>query len=172
MTRPINAIVIHCAATPNGDKRFTVGVIDRMHGERKPPFMRNAGDIAKYAAELGHSRKHVGYHWIIEADGTLSRGRHPEEVGAHVAGNNARTLGICLIGTDKFAPAQWETLRTLVKTLQAKYPGAAVRGHRDYSPDKDGDGVIESFEWIKICPGFSVEAWMEAGKVPEKGRVL
>ena len=30
-----------------------------------------------------------------------------------------------------------------------------VQGHRDYSPDKNGNGIIERFEWIKDCPCFN-----------------
>ncbi len=29
-----------------------------------------------------------------------------------------------------------------------------VCGHRDLSPDLDGDGEIEPEEWIKACPCF------------------
>jgi N-acetylmuramoyl-L-alanine amidase len=29
-----------------------------------------------------------------------------------------------------------------------------VLGHRDTSPDLDGDGIVEPNEWIKMCPCF------------------
>lgn len=29
-----------------------------------------------------------------------------------------------------------------------------IKGHRDFSPDKNGDGVISSWERIKECPSF------------------
>jgi hypothetical protein len=29
-------------------------------------------------------------------------------------------------------------------------------GHRDLSPDLDGNGHIEPDEWMKQCPGFDV----------------
>lgn len=32
--------------------------------------------------------------------------------------------------------------------------GISVVGHRDFSPDRDGSGVIESWERIKECPSF------------------
>ena len=47
----------------------------------------------------------------------------------------------------------------LVRDLLARYPGAQVVGHRDLSPDKDGDGVVERHEWLKDCPCFDVPAW-------------
>jgi hypothetical protein len=36
------------------------------------------------------------------------------------------------------------------------YPIVDVLGHRDASPDKNGDGVITKNEWVKSCPCFSV----------------
>lgn len=144
--RAIDAIVIHCSASLNGDTRITRDVIDRWHREK--------------------NWSGVGYHYVIHADGELVEGRPLEKAGAHVAGSNAKSIGICMVGTDRFSEAQWVTLRDLVATLQMRFPAAKVLGHRDYSPDKDGDGVIEPWEWLKTCPGFSVDEWRLAGMDP------
>ena len=32
----------------------------------------------------------------------------------------------------------------------------SIKGHRDYSPDLNGDGIIQRNEWIKECPCFEV----------------
>ena len=32
-----------------------------------------------------------------------------------------------------------------------------VLGHRDTSPDKDGNGIVERWEWLKECPCFEVK---------------
>ncbi|MDO5643861.1 MAG: N-acetylmuramoyl-L-alanine amidase [Paracoccus sp. (in: a-proteobacteria)] len=40
----------------------------------------------------------VGYHYVIRRDGTIERGRPESKVGAHVAGHNATSIGICCIG--------------------------------------------------------------------------
>ena len=45
--------------------------------------------------------------------------------------------------------------------LSEKYPDATILGHRDLSPDKDGDGVIETSEWVKHCPSFDVKEWLK-----------
>lgn len=29
-----------------------------------------------------------------------------------------------------------------------------IVGHRDLSPDKNGNGKIETREWVKVCPTF------------------
>ena len=52
----------------------------------------------------------------------------------------------------------------------ADYPIREIVGHRDLSPDLDGDGVVEPEEWVKQCPCFDVaserEEWL--GKRPLK----
>jgi N-acetylmuramoyl-L-alanine amidase len=143
--RGITHIVIHCSATPNGDQ-VTLLDIDKMHRAR--------------------GWQKVGYHFIIEVGGRVVVGRQLEEIGAHVAGSNAFSIGICMIGTDAFSAAQWESLKALVESLTARFRAAIVVGHRDFSPDKDGDGVIEPWEWLKTCPGFDVKAWRLAGMEP------
>ena len=37
------------------------------------------------------------------------------------------------------------------------YPGCRICGHRDLSPDLNGNGEIEPEEWIKACPCFNAE---------------
>jgi N-acetylmuramoyl-L-alanine amidase len=175
MKRKLNAIVIHCAATPNG-KDIKVAAIDAMHKARG--FKRDSQAVRSLNPDL----KHIGYHYVIEVDGTIRTGRGIEEVGAHVQGSNSKSIGICLIGTDKFTDAQWTALRTLVIGLAAeisgrdimhvdsalaayKDMGISIKGHRDYSPDLNGDGQITRNEWIKICPGFEVASWIKGGMV-------
>jgi N-acetyl-anhydromuramyl-L-alanine amidase AmpD len=40
------------------------------------------------------------------------------------------------------------------------YGPLQVFGHRDLSPDKNGDGKIDSRDWVKACPSFDVRAWL------------
>lgn len=163
MSRSIKNIIIHCAATPNGEPR-TIIDIDRMHQQRG--FKRAPAAIPRWRAALGHSLPSIGYHYVIEVDGAVKQGRHVEEIGAHVQGSNADSIGICMIGTDRFTLAQWGALKLLIVSLQIKYAGTSVKGHRDYSPDLDGDGIIERHEWLKICPGFDVTTWLRGGLKP------
>ena len=58
---------------------------------------------------------------------------------------------------DTRTPEQRAALRLLVHQLQAKFPGCRVCGHRDLSPDRNGNGEIEPEEWIKACPCFEVK---------------
>ena len=136
--RAITHIVLHCSATENGaEVRFED--IDRWHREK--------------------GWQSCGYHFVIEVDGAVRPGRPLEAVGAHVVGNNARSIGICMVGTDRFALEQWTMLRSLVEWLQRRFRAAVLVGHRDFSPDLDGDGIIEPWEFFKLCPGFSVAEW-------------
>ena len=150
--RQITGIVIHCSASANGDARVTRDVIDKWHREK------------------GWSE--IGYHYVIEIDGFINSGRELERIGAHVAGSNAKTVGICMIGTDKFSVKQWNSLNAMVRELREKYPEASVMGHRDYSPDKDGDGVVEPWEFLKTCPGFSVADWIRCGMEPMQDNIF
>ena len=182
MKRKINHIIIHCAATPNG-KSFTASDIDRMHKARK--FKRDSQAVRNFNPNLGS----IGYHFIIDIDGSIETGRHPEEIGAHVQGSNAKSIGVVMIGTDKYTKAQWESLRTCIINLSTiiqgkahatadgalnayKDMGISIKGHRDYSPDLNGNGIIERKEWIKTCPGFDVTNWVKNGMMPLEGHIL
>jgi len=145
-------IVIHCAATkPSQD--IGAREIDAMH--------------------RGFGWSGIGYHGVIRRNGNLELGRPWDDLGAHVKGHNARSVGVCLVGgldeagvpAAKYAPVQMETLRLVVDGLLQRYPDARVLGHRDLSPDMDDDGVVEPHEWIKACPSFEVSTWMATGTV-------
>ena len=141
--RPLDTIAVHCTATPEG-KDYTVDTIRGWH------------------RQLGWSD--IGYHYIIHPDGTVSPGRPLDKVGAHVAGHNTGSIGISYIGgvaadgktaKDTRTPAQKAALRKLIGNLIKQYPGIkSVQGHRDFSPDTNGDGKVTQREWLKACPCF------------------
>lgn len=140
-TSSIDTIIIHCAATPNG-ACWCAEDIDDWHKER--------GFGRDYLRNVSRHLKHIGYHFVIETTGDLRRGRALDETGAHARGHNQTSIGICLIGTDKYTIDQWQTLKTLVASLKTRFPVAAVIGHRDVNPDK-------------TCPGFDVQSWLASG---------
>ena len=107
----------------------------------------------------------IGYHYVVQLDGTVEVGRKESEVGAHAQGHNSDSIGICYIGgvaadgktpKDTRTESQRVALRQTIGRLRSRYPGAIVLGHRDLSPDKDGDGKVEPHEWMKACPSFDV----------------
>lgn len=146
-----NYIVVHCSATPpNSD--IGVAEIDKMHRER--------------------GWEGIGYHFVIRKDGTLETGENMASRGAHVKGYNSTSVGICLVGglderrkpSKSFTSLQFITLKKLITFLLEMYPEAEVAGHRDFSPDLDGDGVISSWEFMKECPCFPVKEWWSEQK--------
>lgn len=142
----IDTIVIHCADTPNGVKHTAVE-IDDWHRARN--FRR-----AKAALELQSPQlKYIGYHAVIEIAGNVVLGRDLSEVGAHVEGNNRNTVGVCMIGRDRFTREQWHALRDLVAKWEQAMPIERIAGHRE-------------FNRLKTCPGFSVAQWLADGRWP------
>ncbi|RHE90484.1 N-acetylmuramoyl-L-alanine amidase [Bacteroides intestinalis] len=142
--RTINYIVVHCSATRE-DRPFTVEALR--------------------AAHLSRGFCDIGYHYYIRRDGTVAKTRPLALVGAHVKGYNKYSIGICYEGgldaqgcpKDTRTPEQRAALRLLVHQLLRRFHGEVrVCGHRDLSPDRNGDGVVEPEEWVKVCPCFEV----------------
>lgn len=194
-TRKIDLIVIHCSATPSGKplQQGTPGqpgylnapqVINAWHAGRG--FKRDPAAVRAISSRLPS----IGYHYVIDLTGEVWTGRGLNEVGAHAYGFNARSVGVCLVGgyerEARYTRAQWDSLQKVVSMLLVEFgvpctgprhiadrsepAGYAVVGgvcgHRDLSPDKNGDGRIEPFEWLKTCPGFDVRSWLANGMQP------
>lgn len=165
MPRDISLIVIHCSATPNG-KSLHLANLDAWHAERG--FRRGAVARLRFNPSL----RAIGYHLVIGVDGSVRTGRHVDEVGAHAQGHNQNSIGLCLVGTDAYTIKQWTALAAEVRTLMTRYPKARLVGHRDLSPDRNGDGVIMPNEFVKTCPGFDVTAWLARDRVPTARQVM
>lgn len=152
--RPINEVIIHCTAT-------------------RPDFMRGNSTAAKVAeVRRWHTTpprnwSDIGYHYLIDRDGTVSKGRPVERVGAHVRGHNTGTIGVSLFGghgsaeTDNFfehfTQAQDSALRNLLYDLRSRHGDVRVSGHNEYA--------------AKACPGFSVDEWLARKPAPKPAAV-
>lgn len=149
--RRITLIIIHCSAT-RCNRRYTFDRCRRDH-------IRHNG------------WKDIGYHYYIETDGTVHQGRAEAVAGAHCRNHNAHSIGICYEGgldaagraADTRTGAQKDSLLGLVNDLRRRYPRAIVMGHRDLSPDIDGNGLVTPNEYIKQCPCF--DAMREYGTI-------
>lgn len=187
--RIVNLVVVHCSATPSG-KPLTAGtpgkadfqnapkVINAWHAARG--FKRQPDAVRAFSSQLPS----IGYHYVIDLSGEVWSGRALSEVGAHVAGFNANSVGICMIGgverEGKYTAAQWKSLAEVVSMLLSEFGipctapkrvsdtavSGGVCGHRDLSPDLNHDGSIAPNEWLKTCPGFDVRAWLANGLKP------
>ena len=140
MSRTITHIVLHCTAAGAQQK---------------------TSDIFSYwKTKLGWNKP--GYHWLVSADGNAERLSADEEPTNGVKNHNAHAIHICYKGgwngTDTRTPQQKQKLKELVSNYMVKYPAAKVVGHRDLSPDLNGDGKITPNEWVKLCPCFDAKA--------------
>ena len=122
--RTIKEIFVHCSATPEG-KDYTVQDIRRWHKQQ------------------GWSD--IGYHYVIYRNGHIEPGRNVDLIGAHCAGHNTYSIGICYIGgvaRDGKTPKDTRTLTqkaallSLLTDLKVIYPNAKIYGHRDFEPGK------------------------------------
>lgn len=139
--RKITHIVVHCTA-----------------GNQK----QKAKDVVAYHQKsLGWSAP--GYHYIIEADGTVVNTWPEEKTSNGVKGYNATTIHVCYTGglglngkgTDNRTAAQKGALLKLLRELRHRYPGVKILGHRDLaSKDTNHNGVIDPWERVKECPCF------------------
>ena len=59
--------------------------------------------------------------------------------------------------TDNRTDAQKKSLRQLLGMLKKKCPEAVIQGHRDFSPDVNGNGKVDPWERIKECPCFDAK---------------
>jgi N-acetylmuramoyl-L-alanine amidase len=133
--RPIDKIIWHCSATKEGDA-VSVETIRRWH-----------------VNDRGWSD--IGYHFVIELDGSVKAGRPLAKIGAHVQGHNTRSIGVCYVGgldksgkpKDTRTKAQKAALYDLTDKLMRRFPVATVHGHNEFS--------------AKACPCFDVRAdWL------------
>jgi len=129
--RHITLLILHCSAV-------------------KPNQTSSVKQIDAWHRKLGW--KGCGYHYVVRRDGTIEKGRDENEVGAHCAGHNAHSIGICYEGgldihgkpADTRTQAQKESLLKLLTDLHHRHPKAIIASHHTFNP-------------MKSCPCFSAE---------------
>ena len=128
--RPINKVIIHCSATPEG-RDVKLETIRQWH--------------------IDKGWNDIGYHYVIELDGQIQAGRPVELFGAHTLGENKYSIGICYVGgmnkamtkpKDTRTDEQKESLIALIADIRKKYPNVTIHGHNEYA--------------AKACPSFDV----------------
>lgn len=128
-----------------------------VHGSGTVPTKKvNKRVLEKKHRQIGFLT--IGYHYVIEVDGTIESGRSIDEVGMHLKGFNERSIGICMIGgiskqdpnifEKNFTQKQMKSLASLINVIREFYPMATVVGHNDLD-DTTG------------CPGFNVYKWFK-----------
>lgn len=123
--RPINRIIVHCSYTP--------------------PSMDIGADEIRTWHVRDNGWKDIGYHYVIRRDGSIEKGRPVSVAGAHAAGHNHDSIGVCLVGGKKeganqpdsnFTLKQWSELDFLLKAIRLVHGEIPVFGHRDFDSGK------------------------------------
>ena len=126
--RLVKEIIIHCSATREG-QQVSVDTIRDWH--------------------LAKGWNDIGYHFYIDLDGTINKGRDIDKIGAHCKGHNRNSIGICYCGgveadgktpKDTRTQEQKDSLLHVLKTLKAMYPEAVIYSHSEFA--------------AKACPSF------------------
>ena len=128
--RRIDWLVVHCTATP---QTTTVASIQRYWREN-----------LKW--------KSPGYHFLIEANGTVHNLQPINLPSNGVAGHNANSIHISYIGgvngqraVDNRTEAQKREILRLLIDLKKQFPNAKIQGHRDFP------------RVAKACPSFDAK---------------
>lgn len=121
INRPNKLIVHHDGVDRDGP---SFDIINEYHRQREFPI-----------SSLGF---YVGYHFLIETDGSLRVARLLTDEGAHTIGENTSSIGICLAGNFDVSmptPPQRRQLAQLISSLLLAYPIADtdIYPHRKYA---------------------------------------
>ena len=129
--RELNKIIVHCSATPEG-RNVTTEEIKQWH--------------------IGRGWSDIGYHFVVELDGSVHDGRPVEDAGAHAKGHNADSIGICYVGgvDEDGNPKNTRTSEQVVALLDQIIDirntfgdHLTIHGHNEFSD--------------KACPSFNVQ---------------
>jgi hypothetical protein len=151
-------IILHCSDSSFGN----AALISKWHSLPSKEVIQNG---KRY---LGRGWSGIGYHYVIlngwiasniynpKFNGLYETGRPLDddpvisgnEMGAHVKGYNARSVGVCLIGkSGQFTQDQLNTSLTLVYDLENQFGSIEVLQHSDLDQNK------------AFCAGLDMSIW-------------
>lgn len=110
-------------------KRNTIDMIVLHHAAAKQCTIYNV-----HHWHLGNGWQGCGYHFFINKNGEIYRGRPEETIGAHAKNYNSNSIGICFQGDfEKEAPTpdQIQSGLELVEYLKKKYNIKQIKAHKD-----------------------------------------
>ena len=123
--------------------------------------------IDRYHKSKGFPRSslgfYVGYHWLIETDGAIKLAREEDEIGAHDAGENPNSLGICLAGNFNITqPTDLQKIAVvrLLSEIKSRWPIPLTRiePHR-WDDDTECPGTLLPDNWL-------ADLWLEREGTP------
>jgi hypothetical protein len=141
---PVQEICLHVSAT-RSDWQPTWTSIQRFN------------EIRRWHME-DNKWKDIGYHWVIDRDGTLLQGRKENVIGAGVAGHNAGVIHIMALGghggsadgkiEDTWSKHQIQTLKLKIVDIGKRTQIKRISGHNEFA--------------AKACPCFRVPKWVQS----------
>lgn len=145
----VNMVVIHNISLPPNEYGGS-GIVQLFTNQLNP-------NEHPYYAEI-HTRK-VSSHFLIRRDGELIQFVSCLQRAWHAGVSswqgrercNDFSVGVELEGSDfeAFEPAQYRTLKSLIKSLKHTYPIQHIVGHSDIAPGRKTDPG-PYFDWHKI----------------------
>ena len=127
---------------------------------------QNIGAKDVHSWHLDRNFSGCGYHYVIQRDGKLQRGRPLNIKGAHskAYGHNTYSIGVAFAGgfncpsgtknpdkflsSDSFTEEQWNTYAMFVESFYTVWPAGQAWGHNDTTDQG------------KIDPGFDVQQYV------------
>lgn len=120
--RQIKKIILHCSDSQDS---LDIGVKEIKKWHTDPP-------------PKGNGWTDIGYHFVVRRDGRIERGRSEETIGAHVAGHNSDSIGVCWVGRTVASDKQLQAIYALLRGLIDKY-GLEIEdiwGHNQFDSHK------------------------------------
>ncbi len=153
-----------------------------------------AQDIGADEIHDYHKRSGMGgiaYHFYVRSDGTVERGRTEGMVGAHTAGHNTDSIGLCFEGNfekHEMPEAQRQSGRALMAYIFGHYGRLEVQRHSDvnatacpgkYFPFEEVIDVITQTEfnemadtWLRDLGNRTPSEWSEEARQWAEGEGL
>lgn len=159
--RPIDCIILHCSATPEG-RDVKAEDIKRWHVQER-------------------GWRDIGYHYVIELDGRVRPGRPIEMQGAHCTGHNKTSIGICYVGglaedmidaKDTRTEQQKVAMFNLVEWLKRKYQLSydQIHCHNEFSQKSCPSFDIVQYRkehcmYVGSMTGMTDDMWLHLGEL-------
>ena len=133
LTEVYRTVIIHHAAFWDGSDGATLFNIQNLH-------------------RLTNGWADVGYHYLIGKTGIIYEGRRINARGAHTAGYNYGSVGVCLLGNfeeEIISIAQLQAARTTVNWLAETLQLTHLAAHKDFNSNT-------------VCPGADTLQYLDS----------
>jgi N-acetylmuramoyl-L-alanine amidase len=121
-----------------------------IHFTETPEFQDfDVDDVRDWHLKNGWSD--IGYHFLVNLDGTVELGRQIDLIGSHCYGENYDSIGVCYVGgkctdgtlADTRTPEQMKSIDIVISFIRSMYGYIPCYGHNDFSD--------------KVCPGYNAK---------------